>query len=119
MDKIILTGIEFYAYGGVTPAEKEIGQRYRANVELRLDLSAAARSDDIDDAVSYAEVFSLVVETARERPFNLLESLAGRIVDRLMAHFPAQGVTVQLQKLLPPIDGVIGYAAVELTRERT
>ena len=116
MDKIVLSGIEFYAYGGVSDAEKATGQRYRVNVELVLDLKPASVSDALGDTVSYSHVFRLVVDTARERSFNLLESLAERICQRLLERFPVESVTVQVQKLLPPIDGTIAYAAVEMTR---
>lgn len=118
MDKVILSGIEVYAYGGVTEAERAVGQRYRVNVELRTDLSRAARSDSLADTVSYAEVFHVVVATAREKPFNLIEAVAGHIANRLLERFPVAGVTVEFQKLLPPIDGVVAYAAVEVRRER-
>jgi dihydroneopterin aldolase len=118
MDKIILSGIEFYAYGGVSGAEKTVGQRYRANVELHADLSVAARTDSLADTINYAQVCTLVVETARERPFNLLESLAGRITARLLERFPIESATVQIQKLLPPVDAMVAYSAVEITRRR-
>jgi dihydroneopterin aldolase len=118
MDTIILSGVEFYAYGGVTEAEKRIGQRYRATVELRLDLSRAAQTDAVEDTIHYGEVAETIVATAREAPFNLIESAAARIVDRLLQRFPAQSVTLRLEKLLPPIDGVVASAAVEITRGR-
>jgi dihydroneopterin aldolase len=117
-DRIMLSGIEFYAYGGVTAAEKEIGQRYRASVELQLDLRTPGASDSLDDTVSYADAYTVVVETARERPFNLLESVAERIARGLLNSFPVHGVTVRLEKLLPPIDGVVASAAVQITRVR-
>lgn len=118
-DKVILSGLEFYAYGGVTDAEKQIGQRYRAHLELHLDLAGPARSDAIEDTVHYGLVHDAVVDEVRSRPFNLLESAAGRIADRLLREFPVRCVTVQLQKLLPPIDGVVAYAAVEISRSRS
>jgi len=117
-DRITLAGIEFHAYGGVPRAEKEIGHRYRARVDLYLDLSAAARTDSIEDTIDYARIFEVVVGTARERPFNLVEALAGRIVDRLLDRFAVDRVTLELQKVNPPIDGVVAYEAVELTRSR-
>lgn len=117
-DRIMLSGIELYAYGGVTAAEKEIGQRYRASIELHLDLRAAGTSDSLEDTVSYADAYSVVVGTAREHPFNLLESVSERIARRLLDSFPIHGVTVRLEKLLPPIDGVVASAAVEITRTR-
>jgi dihydroneopterin aldolase len=118
VDKIILTGIEFYAHGGVTEAEKEIGQRYRASVELHVDLRRAARSDQVEDTIHYGEVAECVVTAARERPFNLLETAADRIVNRLLGSFPVDGVVLRLEKLLPPIDGVVASAAVEIERGR-
>lgn len=118
MDRIILSGIEFYAYGGVTDAEKQIGQRYRAQVELFADLSPAARSDDVSDTIHYGQVYEAVVAMSREQPFNLIEFAAGRIADRLLELFPAERATVRLEKLLPPIDGVVASAAVEISRVR-
>lgn len=118
LDRIILTGIEFYAYGGVSEAEKAIGQRYRVSVELRADLSPPAASDAIEDTIHYGEVHDCIVQTARERRFNLLESVTARIAERLLARFPVDAVTVRLEKLLPPIDGTVASAAVEITRER-
>jgi dihydroneopterin aldolase len=118
MDKIILAGIEIFAHGGVSPEEKDVGQRYRAVVELELDLGVAAVSDSLADTVNYSRVHALVVQTVRERNFNLLESVTGRIADRILEAFPVERVTVQLQKLLPPIDGIVAYTAVEVSRER-
>jgi dihydroneopterin aldolase len=118
MDKIVLAGLEFYAYGGVSHAEREIGQRYRAHIELQLDLEIAARTDDLNATISYAEVTQLVLRTARSQTFQLLESLTARIADAILATFPVAVVTVQVQKLLPPVDAVVAYAAIELTRTR-
>ncbi len=118
MDKIILSGIEFYAFGGVTEAERQIGQRYRAHVEMTIDLSRAAHSDSIADTIHYGQVYETVVHTAREQPFNLLESAAERIAQQILGRFPTQQVIVCLEKLLPPIDGVVASAAVEITRSR-
>jgi dihydroneopterin aldolase len=118
MDRIILSGIEVYGYGGVTDAEKQVGQRYRVSVILEIDLRAAARSDAIEHTTNYGEVHAIVVETVRERPFNLLENVAGRIGDAILRRFPVERVLVRFEKLLPPIDGVVASAAVEIARER-
>jgi len=116
-DRIILHGIEFFAYGGVTEAERCIGQRYRGHVELELDLGEAARSDSIEHTVSYADVHRIVVDTAGQTPFCLIESLTERVLAAILSALPVQAVTVEIQKLLPPLDGVVEYAAVRLRRE--
>jgi dihydroneopterin aldolase len=117
-ERIFLSGIEVYAFGGVTDAEKETGQRYRVDVELEVDLSLPAQSDDLAHTVHYGEVYSLVVEVLREKRFNLIEHAAARVADRLLRAFPVERVTVRLAKLLPPIDGVVASAAVEVSRTR-
>lgn len=111
-----LGGIEFHARGGVSQAEKEIAHRYRARVDLYLDLGKAGSSDALEDTIDYADVYRLVVDTARERPFNLVEALAARILERILQRFTVDRVTLEIQKLHPPIDGVVAYEAVEMTR---
>lgn len=118
VDRIILTGVETYAYGGVTEGERAIGQRYRLSIELVVDLSRAAQSDRVEDTVSYADVHAVAVSALRERPFNLIECAAGRVADEILGRFPVTEVSVRLAKLLPPIDGVVAEAAVEITRRR-
>lgn len=119
MDKLILTGIEFYAFGGVGEAEREIGHRYQADVELEVDLAGAAESDLIQHGVDFAEVHRIVVDAGRGQPFRLLESLTGHIAERLLSTFKVERVTVRVAKLLPPIDGIVAAEAVEMTRPRS
>jgi len=119
MDRIILSGVEVYAYGGVTEAERQIGQRYRIDIELDIDLRAAAASDALEDTASYAEVYEVATSIMRERPFKLIENVAARIAEGVLRQFPAERVCVRLSKLLPPIDGIVAAAAVEITRDRT
>ncbi len=118
LDKIVLSGIECYAYGGVSDAEKEIGQRYRVDLQLFVDTSTAARTDDIVDAVHYGRVHDTVVSCLRKARFNLLETAADRVAQSMLQGFPVRRVTVRLSKLLPPIDGVVEAAAVEISRRR-
>jgi dihydroneopterin aldolase len=115
-DRIILSGIEFYAWGGVTDGERAIGQSYRLDLELVTDLRAAGESDAIGDTVHYGQVHDLAVQAVRAAPFKLLESAAARIAAVLLREFPVESVTVRLAKLHPPIDGVVAEAAVEITR---
>ena len=118
MDRVFLEGIEVFAFGGVTDSERIIGQRYRLDISLLVDLTPASASDNLADTVSYAEIHDLAVRTIRDRPFNLVESAASRVADAILEGFPAQSVTIKLRKLLPPIDGVVAAAGVVMTRSR-
>jgi dihydroneopterin aldolase len=118
MDRIFLEGIELYAWGGASEAEQRVGQRYRVDIVLETDVSRAARSDSLADTIDYARVYEIVCRLARQRPFHLLESVAVHIAEALLAELPVAAVTVRFRKLLPPLDGVVSAAGVEVRRAR-
>jgi dihydroneopterin aldolase len=117
-DQIVVSGIEVYAYGGVTEDERRVGQRYRLDLDLAFDTAPAGRSDDLNDTVSYAAAHDLAVAAMRERPFNLVEAAAERVAEALLRELPVTAARVRLVKLLPPVDGVVAAAGVEITRSR-
>ena len=118
MDKIILKGIQFYGYHGVSEAEREVGQKYAVDIEIDYDLEPAGRSDNLNDTIDYSAVFHLVIEIGTSEKFILIESLAQKIADATLSQFPIGTVLVRVKKLTPPIPGELEYAGVEIVRER-
>lgn len=116
-DVIRLVGMQFYAYHGVDPGERELGQRFEIDVHLERDLSAAGRNDDLGATVNYREVYDTVA-AAMDPPCRLLEAVAERIADRLLAGFDLAAVTVTVRKPSVPIGGVLRWAEVEIRRTR-
>ena len=117
-DRIILRDLGFYGYHGVFDEEAKLGQRFFIDLELGIDLSRVARSDDLADGVSYAEIYQ-VVTTAFERRKKLLEAAAQNVVDAILEHFEqVNWVVIRLRKPEAPIAMVRGEAAVELHRVR-
>lgn len=115
-DRIILTGIRFYGYHGVHAEERRLGQHFLADVTLRLDLRPAEAWEETEPAVDYGRVHALVVEIGTGPPVRLLETLASRMAAALLDRFPVPQVTVRVTKLSPPLAGLTGGAAVEVTR---
>ncbi|MBI3946270.1 MAG: dihydroneopterin aldolase [Armatimonadetes bacterium] len=115
-DKIIVHGIQFYGFHGVPDEEQAVGHRYAVDLELSLDLSRAGESDSIADTVNYAHLARLVVEIGTTRRFRLLEALAEQIAAAVRERAAPQRVRVRVKKLLPPANGIIDYAAVEIVR---
>ncbi|MCR5403911.1 MAG: dihydroneopterin aldolase, partial [Butyrivibrio sp.] len=76
MDRINLTGMEFYGYHGCLPEEREKGQRFYVDVEMFMDLSPAGKSDDLNDTVNYAEVFEYIRQVVEGPSKQLIESVA-------------------------------------------
>ncbi len=110
--------MRFYAYHGVLPQEREIGNVFVVNMTLEADITAACESDEVDDTINYAEVFELV-KTEMQQPSKLLEHLAGRIIKRLTTVFPQiSTVSVSVAKMNPPVNGDMEKAAIVLTETR-
>jgi dihydroneopterin aldolase len=118
IDCIRLTGIDVYAYHGALAAERELGQRFVIDVDLWADISAAASSDSMDDALDYTEVHRRIVELTATNSFHLLEALAQRIAEMLLRTFPLDGVVVTVHKPNPPIRNFMGSVSVTVDRRR-
>ena len=118
-DRIVLEGMQLYGYHGANPEEKVLGQPYIVDLAVELDLSRAGDSDQLEDTVSYPQLFRAVQEVIEGESKNLLESTAQAIASKVLAQFPVTAVHVCLKKPRPPIRGsVIENAAVEIYRVR-
>jgi dihydroneopterin aldolase len=102
----------------VTPAEESVGAWFSVDVELGVDLTAAAVSDDLAAAVDYGAVAKRVVEVGTGPRVNLIERLASLIAEALLKEFPAREVCVRVRKMTAPLDGLVGTPGVELVRRR-
>ena len=119
-DRVFLERIRCYAYHGVNPEERILGQRFDVDISLSADLRSAGRSDDLRDTISYSEVYRLVRELVEGQPKNLIESVAEDIAIRLLDSFSlAQEVTVTVRKPEAPIrDSFVDAAGVCIVRTR-
>lgn len=117
-DILLIEDIRFYGHHGVTPAQQEVGAWFSADVELLLDLTPAALSDDLGATVDYGLVVRRVVAVGTEERVRLIERLAGLLTETLLREFPAEEVTVRVRKLNPPIDGIPAVPAVQMKRTR-
>ena len=117
-DRLLLEDVRFYGHHGVSKAEQTVGVWFSVDVELTVDLAAAALSDDLAAAVDYGEVARRIVEIGTEGRVNLIERLAGMIAQALLREFPTQEVRVRVRKLTPPLEGLVGTPSVELVRKR-
>jgi 7,8-dihydroneopterin aldolase/epimerase/oxygenase len=117
-DKILLIGAHFFAHHGVSDDEQRLGGRYVVDVELHFDIARAAAGDNLSDTISYSDVYRTVREIVQGRSFRLIETLAETIAQSLLAEYPAETITVRVKKQPPPMDAIVDYAGVEITRQR-
>lgn len=118
-DRIILKDLGFYGYHGVMGEEKSLGQRFFLDLKCGLDLSQAATTDQIGQAVSYAAIYDTVKTAFETRRMHLIEAVAQNVIDALFAEFAEiNWVKLRVRKPEAPIAMVRGEAAIELRRYR-
>ena len=118
-DRILLEGMRFFAFHGNNPEERELGQPFVVDLEVEADLSAAGRSDSLDDTVNYAAMYRAVKGVMEGPPRNMLEAVAQDISDAVLGSFAVDGVRVRVRKTQPPIrDARLESAGVEIERRR-
>ncbi len=116
--KIFLENIKIYAYHGVLPEENIIGTYYFVNAELDVDLWKAAKTDALEDTVSYADINDIIHEEMKISS-KLLEHVAGRIITKIEQHFPQiSAIKLKITKTNPPMKGECDGASVEFFKIR-
>lgn len=115
-DTIELVGLRGHGHHGVYAEERAAGQPFEVDVRLTLDLSAAARSDDVVDTVHYGELAQQVVAVVEGEPVQLIETLAERVAATCLAHELVRQVRVTVHKPEAPID--VPFRDVTVTIER-
>ena len=118
MDRIVLTGVRASGRHGVLDFEHERAQQFIVDATLHLDLTAAGASDDLNDTVDYGRAAKEIVAVIEGEHADLIEHLAQRIADRLLAIPPIAQVDVTVHKPHAPITVPFDDVSVSITRSR-
>ena len=117
-DQIVLKGISAKGYHGVLDFEKRDGQTFVVDVDDARRPRAAGASDDLGDTVNYAEVAGDVVALIEGDSLDLIEALASRIADRVLARPLVEAVEVVVHKPEAPVGHPFTDVQVRVSRER-
>ena len=109
----------FYAYHGVKADEQSLGGKFEIDVDLQLDMAAAAETDSLKRTVDYEKVYEHVQRIVTSKKYYLLEALAGQVARALMREFhEIDELVVRIRKPHPPVKGVVDYIEVEVRETR-
>lgn len=104
--------MKFYAYHGVMPQERKVGNNFIVNLTVAVALSDAMKSDNLEDTINYAEIYNVVYNEMMISS-QLLEHVAGRILKSLKEVFPQiEEIDLEIAKLNPPFGADIRSASV-------
>jgi 7,8-dihydroneopterin aldolase/epimerase/oxygenase len=96
MIAVELHGLELRGRHGVTDEERDRNQPFRYDIDF--DVSNAALSDRLEDAVDYVEVAECVRQVSDARSYSLLEALASDVADAIVSRFDVSRVRVRVRK---------------------
>lgn len=120
MDKIIIKGLKVFAYHGVNLEEKRDGQNFLLDVILYTSLERAGQTDNVVDTISYSEASKIIVKTMQNKPYDLLETIANKIVNELFFKFDKlEGVKIKLVKPEAPMNLMFETMGIEIHRKRS
>ncbi len=114
MDIIFLRELKVKTLIGVYEWERRVPQTLELDIEIALPSSRAGQSDDIKDALNYANIAHHIQSVLGSRQFNLLEALAEHIAEIMLNDFKAPWVRINVAKL----NAIRGSRMVGISIER-
>lgn len=97
-DLVFIEGLQAQAVIGVYDWEKEIQQTLVFDLEMEHDNRIPASTDDLSKTLDYEAISNFILAFCAERQFELIETLAERLVEELIAQFKLNSVLLTLRK---------------------
>ena len=111
---ICLRNVRFHAFHGVMPQERKVGADFLVNLRVGYSLEKAMRSDNVNDTLNYAALYTFV-KAEMAVPSKLLEHVARRIVSAIEKAFPqVTSIDLELIKQNPPMGADCDEAGIEI-----
>ena len=105
MDIIFLRDLKIETVVGIYDWERQIKQTVILDLEMATNVSKAATSDKIEDALNYKAVAKRLISFVGDSEFELIETLAERIANIILVEFNVTWLRLSLNKI-----GAVRYA---------
>jgi dihydroneopterin aldolase len=118
-DRFVIERFEFEGFVGITESERSTLQPLALDLDLMFDMTQAYDTDNIKNTVNYATVLTTVAVAAKQNQFSLIETLAERLAQIILAEYPVHGLDLWVRKLRPPINELVGSVGARISRVAT
>lgn len=98
MDIIFIRDLRIDTVIGIYDWERAIKQTIHLDLEMGTDIARAAATDHIDDTLNYKAVSKRVIALVEGSSFQLVETLAERIVELVLSEFDVPWMRLTLNK---------------------
>jgi FolB domain-containing protein len=102
---------------GLKPLEKENPQEVAWNIQMDFpELPAGSKTDLLKDTIDYEALCTTVKKIAQSKHYDLIEAMSFEVYENLKKLMsPGVRLRVEVQKLNPPIDQLLGGTAFSLS----
>lgn len=98
MDIVFIEQLSVITTIGVYDWEQTIEQKLVFDIEMGWDNHKSAKSDDVNDCLSYADISETVIGHVEGQRFALVERVAEEVADLLLSKFNSPWVRIKLSK---------------------
>lgn len=98
MDIIFLQDLKVETVIGIWDWERRIRQTVVIDLEMAADIRRAAETDNVDNTLNYKLVAKRIQQFVADSQFQLVETLAERIADIVLAEFDVPWLRVRVSK---------------------
>lgn len=114
---IEIENMEFYAFHGHFKEEQVVGNKFLVTVSISTEVGAAAKSDNLNDALDYQKVYKIIKDQMEIKSY-LIENIADRILDALYRELGDKilHIKLKLSKINPPLGGKIDKVSIIVER---
>ena len=115
-DRIVVRDLRLWAHVGVLESERQLGQWFELDLELGVDLNAAAAGDDLAASLDYSRAIKALQRQASEVQVQTLEHYSELMFDCLEELYGPVPMQLELRKCRAPVPGFGGRVAVRRRR---
>jgi len=98
MDIVYIRGLRIDTVIGIYEWERRVRQTVALDLEMAADVQRAAATDNIADALNYKAVAKRIIAFVEASQFQLVETLAERVTEIVMAEFGVPWLRLRLNK---------------------
>ena len=98
MDIVFINDLRIETIIGIYDWERRVKQTVSLDLEMAADIRAAAATDAIEDTLNYKAVAKRLIAFVGESRFQLVETLAEKVADIVLAEFDVKWLKLTVHK---------------------
>lgn len=105
-----------YGHNGVYPEERKLGQKLEIDIDLAYPIETKVRHDDLNETISYSDVYQSVKDFVDKHSYKLIESLANNLLHDLLTRYGSvEAIKLRIRKYGVPMAGAYDNVEIEVS----